>query len=137
MPYRILDHTADFMVEVTASSREELFAEAARALMSALTDPEAIRAEESVSVDLEADDAEQLLVTWLTELLFLYESERWLFCRFGFQKLTERALEATACGEKLDPARHAIDREVKAVTYHQLKVEHRDGAWRTRLVFDL
>ena len=137
MPYRVLDHTADFMVEVTASSRKELFAEAARALMSVLTDLEAIRAAESVSVSLEADDTEQLLVTWLTELLFLYESKRWLFCRFAFQTLTERALEATAWGEKLDPARHEIDREIKAVTYHRLKVERRDGEWRTRVVLDL
>lgn len=137
MAFRVLDHTADVMLEITASSEEELFVEATPALFSILTDIESIGAKERVPVIVEADGIEQLLVSWLNELLFLYESQQWLFRTASIRRLTGERVEGEALGEKLDPDRHKIDREIKAVTYHQLKVERREGGLATRIVLDL
>jgi SHS2 domain-containing protein len=46
-------------------------------------------------------------------------------------------LLATVHGEPLDPSRHPIDTEIKAVTYHQIAVEQTNGRWQTRVIFDL
>ena len=75
VPRRVLDHTADYMVEVSAPTLSELLAEAALALFETVGDVKTVRPRDEVSVSVEAADREELLVTWLTELLFLHESE--------------------------------------------------------------
>ena len=137
MPYRVLDHTADFMVEVRARTLSGLFAEAARAMFDVLTDSETIRPTAKLPIALNALDPQQLLVAWLTELLFFHETEQWLFCRFQVRSATYSALEAEVWGEKLDPSRHPIEREIKAVTYHRLGIVEEEGWYRTAIVFDL
>jgi SHS2 domain-containing protein len=137
MSYRFLDHTADMMVEVTAPDRVGLYSDAARSLFAILTDLDAIEPRESRQFRIEADGWEQLLVAWLTELLFLYETELWLFSRFEMIALEAHVLEAVAWGERLDPERHPIEREVKAVTYHRLGVVKEDRGFKTAIVFDL
>ena len=137
MPYRVLDHTGDYMVEVAAEGKPELFSEAARALFDIVTDLETVEPRESVSVSVEAQSSEELLVSWLTELLFLYETERWLFSRFEPRLVNDHRLEAEAWGEKLDPERHPIDREVKGVTYHRMALVRQGKLFKTTIVFDL
>ena len=133
----MLDHTADYMVEVTASSLPELFAEAALALFATVTDVKTVRPQEEVSLIVEAADTEELLVTWLTELLFLYESDRWLFCRFEARLVDAKRVSGKAWGERFDPDRHPIEREVKAVTYHRMAFEREGSSIKTRIVFDV
>jgi SHS2 domain-containing protein len=137
MPFKVLDHTADFMVEVQATDMRELFAEAARSMVAILTDPKTVEGTQALIVEVEAENLEQLLVTWLTELIFRHETELWLFSEFEIRAMTETRLQAKVWGEKLDPERHPIDREIKAVTYHRLGIEEEDGGFRTKIVFDL
>ena len=137
VPHLVLDHTGDYMVEVSARSLPELFGEAALALFETITDVTTVRPRERVRVSVQAADTEELLVTWLTELLFLYESERWLLCRFEPRFPDDHHVEADAWGEKLDPDRHPIDREVKAVTYHRMALVREGDLIKTRIVFDL
>ena len=137
MSFRFVDHTADIMVEVEAPDREGLFSDAARSLFAILTDLDGIEPRESRQLRVEAEGWEQLLVTWLTELLFLYETELWLFSRFDIIELGQNVLEAVAWGERLDPERHPIEREVKAVTYHRLGVVKEGRIYTTSIVFDL
>ncbi len=137
MPFRVLEHTADARVEVSARDRKTLFADAARALFATIGELDRVRPREPVEIRLEAETPEELLVAWLSELLCRHETEGWLFSRFDIEELTERALRATAWGERLDPSRHVIDREVKAVTYHHLRIERTKDGYRVRIVFDL
>jgi SHS2 domain-containing protein len=137
VPYEDLEHTSDLMVEVSARDLSELFAEAALALLDILTDRETVLPRERVSIQLEAENTEQLLVSWLTELLFLYETERKLFSQFEIHDVDERRIHADALGERFEAGRHPIDREVKAVTYHRLEVVREGGVLKTAIVFDL
>lgn len=135
--FRELDHTADTGIEVWAATLPELFERAAWGLFAILTDPEAVEPRHTVSFELEAPDVQALLVRWLSELNYYHITRRWVFGRFKVVQLTEQRLRAQAQGEPIDPARHPIYTEVKAITYHGLRLEQRDGQWYARIIFDL
>ena len=93
--------------------------------------------EGGAAVSVSAVDLEDLLVRWLSELLYLYDTQRLLCCTFHCTLLEPTHLTATVAGESLDPERHPIDTEIKAVTYHQIAVEQVEGRWQARVIFDL
>lgn len=137
LKYKLIDHTGDVGVEVSGKTREELFGNAAYALFDIITDAERIAPSSVRDINLEANDLDQLLVVWLNELLYLFDTERWLFGSFKIDALSERKIRSRAEGEKFDTERHPIKTEVKAVTYHGLKIEEKEGLWKTQIVFDL
>lgn len=141
MSITFLDHTADVAFEVAAPSLDDVFAEAARALLETVTDPGTVRASLHRSFELAAPDLETLLVDWLGELIYVFEVDRQLFADAAVT-VTEAdgapRLEAVARGEPYAPDRHPIRVQVKAVTYHRLEVACRpDGTWTARVVFDI
>jgi SHS2 domain-containing protein len=115
----------------------ELFAHAAWAMFDLMSDATTIRPQHSVTIDVSATDLENLLVRWLSELLYLYDTQRLLCSAFTLVALEPTHLTATVAGEILDPDRHPIDTEIKAVTYHQIAVEQVAGRWQARVIFDL
>ena len=137
MAYRIFDHTADLGVEVTAASQEELYADAAIALFDLLTDPETVRSDASREVSIAGGDAADLLVNFLRELLDAYNHDGFLMKSCLVQEVNPRWLKALLRGESFDPARHRIEKEIKAVTYHQASVEKTEDGWLARVVFDV
>jgi len=135
--YEIFDHTADLGLRIRADDLEGLFAEAARALFSAIvTNPEDVRPAETTAIELEAEQRDELLRDWLAELLYLFHAEHRLFAEFTVE-LDGPRLKATAAGEPIDPTRHDLDSEIKAVTYHGLKVEHDGDGWLAEVIVDL
>lgn len=135
--FRVLDHTADVGFEAFGSTREELFANAARALMSLFVDLESVRPQESTAVRAEARDEAGLLVNWLSEILYLEDTEKRFFRDFQISHLTERAISSVASGETYDRNRHSIKMLVKAITYHQLVVERTPAGWRAQVYVDI
>ncbi len=135
--YKTFDHTADLGIEVYGKDQRELFVNAARALFDLITDLDKIEAKTSLSLNIEAVDREDLLVSWLRELLYFHQSEGYLLNDFVLQDLEEQSLRATAKGEVYEPNRHEILREIKAVTYHQLKITQDKEGWVARMVFDI
>lgn len=141
MSVRFLDHTADVGAEITAASLDELFAEAAGALLETIVDPATVRPSLHRSFELAAPDLETLLVDWLGELVYVFEVDRQLFAdaevSIGESEAGPR-LAAVARGEPYDPDRHPVRVLVKAVTHHALEVSCRpDGAWFARVIFDV
>jgi SHS2 domain-containing protein len=135
--YETFDHTADLGLRVQAADLNTLFAEAGLALLSALVeDPTAVRAERRLDVELPADDVEYLLFDWLKALLYRFDTEKLLCSRFDVE-VGERGLKAAAWGEPFDPARHELAHEVKAITYHDLKVERTPDGWRAEVIVDI
>lgn len=135
--YHYIDHTGDVGVVVEGQSLEELFQHAAESFFDIITEPEHIEAVTSRSVSLDAPGLEELLVDWLNEFLYLFDTQTLLFGRFVIERLTEQHLEATAWGEHYDEKKHPIKTIIKAVTFHQLRIENQGGTWRAQIIFDL
>ncbi len=137
MTYEFFEHTADLGLRIRANKLETLFEEAARALFSAIVvNFDQVREVDTARFAIEADRTDDLLRDWLAELLYVFHTEHRLFAAFEVH-LDGNRLEATARGEPIDPARHEIDAEIKAVTYHGLKVEREGKGWLAEVIVDL
>jgi SHS2 domain-containing protein len=135
--YELFEHTADLGLRVRAADLDTLFAEAAACLFSAVVeDLSSVRPETEVTVELAGEDREYLLFDWLKDLLYRFDAEHMLFGRFEV-KVRDDGLTGTARGEPLDPARHVLAHEVKAITYHELKVEKTDDGWLAEVIVDI
>ena len=116
---------------------DDLFAEAARALFSAVVeDLGTVVASQRVMVRITGSDREFLLFDWLKALLYHFDAEHLLFSRFEV-KLGADGLEGAAWGEPMDPARHEMNHEVKAITLHGLKVEQTAEGWLAEVIVDI
>jgi SHS2 domain-containing protein len=135
--YEFFSHTADLGLRVQAATLEALFVDAARGLTAMiLADAGTLRAVEERAFMLDGESVEYLLFDWLSELLFAFECERLLFCEFEV-RVSDGKLQAICRGERADVARHRLEHEVKAITYHGLRVEERDGAWLAEVIVDI
>ena len=135
--YELLDHTADIGVIASGKDLPEVFGNAAYAMFDILTDIDGIEEANSIEVQVSATNVEELLVAWLDELLYRYETERFMGKRFVVKDMNDASLRASVFGEKVDPARHEIKTEIKSVTYHQLRVEKIESEWKAQVIFDV
>src|SRR5262249_35476614 len=135
--HETFEHTADLGLRARAADLDTLFAEAAHALCAALLeDPAAVRAEEPLGLHIAGDDRAGLLFDWLRALLYEFDAHHRVFARFEVH-VTDTGLDATAWGEPLDPERHPISHEVKAITYHGLCVEPEGDGWLAEVIVDI
>ncbi len=134
--FEFIDHTADVGVVARGETLGRAFAGAARGMFEVLADLDGVEERESRAIELESSDREVLLVDFLSELLFLFETEYLLFRRFEVEVSGGR-LRVVAYGEKADRARHQIRTGIKAVTYNLLEVVEDEGGYRARVVFDI
>jgi SHS2 domain-containing protein len=134
--FEFIDHTADIGLIAYGNSIEEVFVNAAYGMFSLIADLEKVAEVISHQVVAEAPDQEELLVTWLNELLYLFDAEGLIFSRFDIADLRQQYLRAMAHGEKVDPSRHNLKTQVKAATYHQLKLEKRNN-FKARIILDI
>lgn len=143
MGYEFLNHTADVAVELSAPTREGLFAEALRAFTDTLTDPKKVDGDETHRLEVSAEDLPGLMVEWLGELVYRFEVDGLLFARAKVA-IEEGAdggwrLVAEAAGESYDEEVHPLEVQVKGVTYHGLEVREEPGGdgWYGRVIFDV
>ena len=135
--FETFDHTADLGLRVTAGDLEELFAEAARGLTSLVVDePETLKSDRAAEFRIEGDDLDLLLIDLLGELLFRFETTGFLGRDFTAVH-TSGGLDVEARGEMIEGQAHRLAREVKAITYHGLKVERQDGRWMAEVIVDI
>jgi SHS2 domain-containing protein len=135
--YRIFAHTADAGLHVEADTLDTLFAEAARALGSLIVpNVQQVEPRREREFHLAADQPDFLLVDWLQELLYTFETERLIFREFAVS-IDASGLHATARGETVDEHRHQLEHEVKAITYHRLRVEQTPQGWVAEVIVDI
>ena len=134
--FEFIDHTADVGISVTAPTLEGLFETAAFAFTELITSVDSLSYRVESKFRLQEDEIETLLVSWLQELLYVFDTEGLLFGRFQVN-LQDSRLEATAWGEPLDPDIHTMKTEIKAVTYHLLDVVKDDLGWQAQVIFDI
>ena len=135
--FDVVEHTADTGVIAYGADMREAFANAAYGMFSLMADLKQVREETSRYIEAEVGDRESLVVSWLNELLYLFDVEGNIFRRFDILELTNTSLKADAYGEKADASRHELRGGVKAATYHMLKVAEDRGRWRIRVIFDV
>ncbi len=135
--YRLLEHTADMGIEANGETLEELFAQSAFGLMEIIAVAPEARVRKEKGVTVQGGDREELLVNWLNEVLYLFETGGFFPVDFEVEEVAGNRLRARVLGEPFDPQRHAVEREVKAVTHHRVLVERTNGLWYARVYVDL
>lgn len=136
-PFEILEHPADIGFRAFGGTREELFENAALALFHLTCGMSPVEERESREITATGKETETLLYGWLAELLAVAETDRVVFRRVDVTALGEDSVRGTAYGEAIDPERHEMGTSIKAVTFHQLKVEQTPEGWSARVFVDL
>jgi SHS2 domain-containing protein len=132
-----LVHTADLAFRVYGETVADLFNNAARALYGAITDRRKIRVRTRQQVDVEAPDQEALLVEWLNQLLYLFDTEGFIGREIQVEEITAQRLQAWVGGEPFDPERHEFKTGIKAATYHNLEVKKAAAGWEATIILDI
>lgn len=135
--FEILNHTADIGIIAYGEDISSVFINTAKGLFSLIIDPQEVSTKKHRDITVTAPDREALLVNWLNELIYLVDAEEVLFKEFDIIQITETKLQAKCYGEKINSKKHHLQREVKAATYHQLKVEKTMEGWRAQVIFDI
>lgn len=135
--FEAFDHTADVGLRIRAESLDGLFADAGRALFSLIVaNPAAVRSVEQRDIQLAGGRHDELLFDWLNELLYLQSAQGLLLGEFQVH-VDDIGLQGRVAGEPLDSQRHELDHEVKAITYHDLKVEQTADGWLAEVIVDI
>lgn len=134
--FELLEHTADIGIAARGENLADLFRAAAEGLRFIVTSAPCC-AEQKRHLFLQGHDVEELLVTWLQEILYLLESEQFLPAAFDIESITPTSIEASLTGTRLDPAHQQLEREIKAVTFHRLAIHQHEHGWRATVYLDI
>ena len=132
--YKIIDHTADIAIRTSGKSMNEAFENAGYALFDTMCDASSVKPLTTKKIECQANDLEQLLVDFLSELLFICDVDDMLFSKFKV-KIKGTKLEAKIKGEIMDSARHHLKTDIKAITYHMLEVDKKTNT--VQVLFDI
>ena len=135
--YTLLNHTADLGIEIQGTDLKDLFKCAGKALMHLLIKINSAEKPTPMKISISGDDLEDLMVRWLGEILYLVEGKELVVTSIEIETLSPSMLEAVIDTAPFNPRIHELLMEIKAVTYHQIKVAERDGIWEARVIFDL
>ena len=147
--YEWIDHTADVGVRVYAKNLKTLFKNAAVVMFKLIAKPHRnippshahsfplrqMAGERKMKVHLDASNREELLIRWLGELISLYDCKRLVFTKFEIEELSDQNLNALVTGQ---PRKYfSIETEIKAVTYHELKIQKENSFYSAQIIFDV
>lgn len=151
--YEFLDHPADVGFLARGRTLAELFAAAAQAMCDFGWELDRVEPQETVEIRARAGTVEDLLYSWLSEVLFLSDAEGWVFKRFAVAQVSPPAAAAPGRprqqppqlwevrgqgqGERFRRGHHKARTYVKAVTYHQLSVQQRPEGWQATAYLDV
>ncbi len=134
LPFEIVDHTADWALRVNGRTLADLFIHAAQGMASLMVaDPNAIPQNKTLQIELDAYDAESLLVDWLTELAYWAEMEQMVGRVFEVTAVAPTHLNATVHGGKTNE----LQKHIKAVTFHNLAIIETADGLEVTIVFDV
>jgi SHS2 domain-containing protein len=133
--YELIEHTAEIGLRAYGKNLAEAFASAAFGMFSIIAELGEVKEAESRRVEVNEDDAENLLFEWLNNLLYYFDVEGLVFKRFDMIEFGEKHLLADCYGEKYDASRHRLKTGVKSATYHMLEVDREKN--RVQVIFDV
>ena len=135
--YELLDHTADIGIVAFGRDLPEAFAAAAYAMFDILTDIDNIQEAGSFELQISAINVEELLLAWLDELLYDFYTKGIIFCDFDIVDIADTRIKAHAHGRHIADNRNRLKTEIKAATYHDLKIEEDNNMYSVEIVFDV
>ncbi len=132
--YEILEHKADLKIRVFGKTKEELFLNSLLAMQDCLK-PETKEPEERTKreIKIESPDLPALLVDFLSEVLYLIQTDKETYDDSKFISFSDTALATELFGQKAE----RFGEDIKAVTYHDLEVKKIDGGWQATILFDI
>jgi SHS2 domain-containing protein len=135
--FELIDISGDAGIRAFGSDLSELFANAAAGMYSLITDPGNVSLRKSIEIKTEGSSLEGLLVSWLNELIFHFDTYGFIGRIIHIHELHDTLIRATVTGEDFDPEKHGSGLLIKAATYHKLKIEHKEGHWEADVIFDI
>ena len=135
--YEIIDHTADVGIRAYGNDLKELFINAAYGMFEIIADLEGLKPSVSIKIELEAENAEELLIAWLDELIYNFYTKAIIFSKFEILSLTSTKLKGEAFGKHIGDKKSRLKTEIKAATYHNLKIETKSKAHEVEIIFDV
>ena len=135
--YEELSHTADIALRIYGSDLKELFTNASYAMFDVIADLEGMKSSVSVGIDVKAASKEELLVSWLDELLYNFYTKSIIFFEFDITSISESHIIAKASGRHVGENRNRLKTEIKAATYHDLEIKKKDERYSVDIVFDV
>jgi len=147
--FKTIEHTADIGIRAYGDTREQLFENCAVGMMSIILGTDYVNSivsngdtnshfnpfKENIEVD--GDDDEDLLYGFLSDVLYLFEAEDFIPLRFNDSIIKSGIFRTSISGVKYDPRIFNILKEVKAVTFHRMKIERKGNKWQTDVIFDV
>ncbi|MFX1515909.1 MAG: archease [Promethearchaeota archaeon] len=137
MSYEYFEHQADIGIQGKGTTLAEAFEQAALAMFEIMVETKDLRIDKPQIVEVEGNDLSELLIAWLSELLYLKDVEGKMFSKFEIGSIDENKLVAKVYGEAIDSSRHKLKLEVKAATYTQLFVEKKENSWIAQCLVDV
>ena len=139
--YKFLDHTADVGFEIESSSLNELFKASAILTFDVMADLKKVSPKITKKIKLKNSKIDNLLFNFIEELIFLKDSEYMLFSKFDI-KITHSIdngffLIAEIKGEKINPKKHELKTDVKAITLHKFYVKKIKKKFKTSIILDI
>jgi len=137
--YEFIDHTADLALRIYGSTIDDLFKTASYTLFDLLTDYKGKDTQERM-ITLSADTIEDLLIEWLNELIAVFFADKFLPVDYNIvisEKNDQKLLTASLKGDAFDPYENKIKREIKAATYHEVKIKSCEGGFEAEVIFDV
>ncbi|MBI5101838.1 MAG: archease [Nitrospirae bacterium] len=145
--FEIIDISGDVGVRAYGSDLESLFIHAASGMYSLITDPELIREEGSIELEVRGSTLEGLMVSWLNELVFQFDANNFIGKRVIIHELSTSdedpdaaggfRIRGTLYGEDFDISRHERRLLIKAATYHKLEIVRENASFRADIIFDI
>ena len=135
--YELIEHTADIGIRVKGGDLKGLFRNAALAIFEILAKQikPAQKNSEKINLKQKADNPEELFINWLNELLSLSDAKGLIFYDFQIKKIGKFSLEATLLGNNIE--NYKINTEIKAATYHELKLKEDKSGWEAEVILDV
>lgn len=138
MSYKYLEKIAiaDVAFEAEGKTLKELFAECAKATFEVMVNLKSVKDIVTKEIDLEEDSVDKLLYSFLEELIYLKDVDAMVFNKFDLN-VTENKVTGFVYGEGINPEKHKLGQDVKAVTMHKFKVWKDKNKWKATVVLDI
>jgi len=150
--FEVIDISGDVGLRAYGENLKDAFINAAIGMFSLITDLEMVKEEKAINVSVESDSVEGLVVSWLNELVFYFDTYGFLGKKVSITEFTPSQpvvgreqqaslqaykLKASLAGEDFDPERHESKLLIKAATYHRLRIDKKNDIWEIDVIFDI